>query len=107
MCNKRIFILILTVFLAMIALAVMQPTAGVAEQVIYYFDIRIWGAPFTLINYVILGWPIGSSKIKVSLILQAGMNVTNIVLNVLFVHSFSMGVQGVSFPSYLSNVYFY
>lgn len=29
-----------------------------------YYDIRIWGAPFALLNYCILGWLIGASNVK-------------------------------------------
>lgn len=69
-----------------------------------YFNIRIWGAPFTLMNYVILGWLMGMSRIKVSLMLQVCMNLFNIVLDLLFVYVFAWGVSGVAFATLLSEV---
>lgn len=69
-----------------------------------YFNIRIWGAPFTLMNYVILGWLMGMSRIKVSLMLQVCMNLLNIVLDLLFVYVFAWGVSGVAIATLLSEI---
>lgn len=86
------------------ALKMINPSTGVAEQASLYYDIRIWGAPFTLMSYVILGWLIGSSYVKITVYLQIGMNVLNIVLDVLFVTSFNMGVVGVAIASLIAEV---
>ncbi|KIL49300.1 MATE family efflux transporter [Jeotgalibacillus soli] len=61
-----------------------------------YFSIRVWGAPFSLLNYVIVGWLIGMSMIKFSLFLQVLMNCINIALDILFVKGLSWGVSGVA-----------
>lgn len=86
------------------ALEIINPTPGVADQAEIYYDIRIWGAPFALINYVILGWLIGSSYVKLTVYLQIGMNVLNILLDVVFVTSFNMGVAGVAIASLIAEV---
>lgn len=86
------------------ALMIINPTSGVADQAALYYDIRIWGAPFTLMNYVILGWLIGSSYVKLTVYLQIGMNVINILLDVLFVTTFDMGVAGVGVASVIAEV---
>ncbi|MEH7108098.1 MATE family efflux transporter [Bacillus sp. JJ1764] len=86
------------------ALKMINPTSGVAEQAALYFDIRIWGAPFTLMGYVILGWLIGSSCIKLTVYLQIGMNIINILLDVVFVSSFNMGVAGVAAASLIAEI---
>lgn len=85
-------------------LALMSPEADVRKVASDYFSIRIWGAPFTLLNYVILGWLMGMSKIKVSLIIQIVMNLMNIVLALLFVSEFAWGVSGVAIATLISEV---
>ncbi|MED3984474.1 MATE family efflux transporter [Peribacillus simplex] len=87
-----------------VSLTMMNPDADVRRYAAEYFSIRIWGIPFTLMNYVILGWLMGMSKIKVSLVLQVFMNLMNIVLDLLFVHVFEWGVPGVAIATLLSEV---
>ncbi|MDV2685996.1 MATE family efflux transporter [Alkalihalophilus lindianensis] len=87
-----------------IAMQLIQPTASVAEQAMIYVDIRIYGAPFALVNYVILGWLIGSSHVRMSLYLQVGMNVCNIFLNLFFVHGLKFGVAGVATASLIAEI---
>jgi MATE family multidrug resistance protein len=86
------------------ALSIIDPSSGVAEQAALYYDIRIWGAPFTLMSYVILGWLIGSSHVKLTVYLQIGMNILNILLDILFVTGLNMGVVGVSIASLIAEV---
>ncbi|MFC7684932.1 hypothetical protein ACFQU5_03030 [Ureibacillus sp. GCM10028918] len=38
----------------MAALKIINPTSGVADQAALYYDIRIWGAPFTLSTMLFL-----------------------------------------------------
>lgn len=86
------------------ALLVISPDADVSRFVVEYFRIRIWGAPFTLMNYVILGWLMGMAKIKESLFLQIITNVLNMFLAILFVHVFSFDVQGVATATLIAEV---
>ena len=67
-----------------------------------YFDIRIWAAPATLANYALLGWFIGLGRTDIGLILQLILNLTNIVLDALFVMSFGWEVQGVALGTLLA-----
>src|SRR5690606_41963922 len=59
-----------------------------------YFDIRIWAAPMTLVNYALLGWLIGLGRTDLGLVLQLILNVTNIALDALFVLVFVCDVRG-------------
>ncbi|WP_077306089.1 MATE family efflux transporter [Terribacillus halophilus] len=70
-----------------------------------YFSIRIWGAPFALANYVILGWLIGMSYIKATLILQISTNVLNILLCILAVHVWDWGVTGVGASTLIAEIF--
>ncbi|WP_226526961.1 MATE family efflux transporter [Metabacillus niabensis] len=67
-----------------------------------YFSIRIWGAPFALINYVLIGWLMGIGKVRLSLATQISMNLVNIVLDLLFVLVFGWGVAGVALATVIA-----
>ncbi|HVL55624.1 MAG TPA: MATE family efflux transporter [Burkholderiaceae bacterium] len=61
-----------------------------------YFDIRIWAAPATLVNFALLGWFIGRGRADLALLLQLMLNLVNIALDALFVLGFGWGVRGVA-----------
>jgi len=42
------------------ALFIINPELGVADSAQVYFDIMIFGAPFVLLNYTIIGWLMGT-----------------------------------------------
>ncbi|WP_142829956.1 MATE family efflux transporter [Planococcus soli] len=86
------------------ALSLLNPAEDVAALASDYFGIRIWGVPFTLINYVIMGWLIGMSRIKISVMIQVFMNLLNIGLDVLFVFGFGWGVSGVAAATLIAEV---
>ncbi|MDZ5473338.1 MATE family efflux transporter [Bacillus sp. 31A1R] len=69
-----------------------------------YFSIRIWGAPFTLLSYVMIGWLMGLGKVKWTLATQIFMNLLNIVLDILFVPILGLGVAGVAYATLISEV---
>jgi MATE family multidrug resistance protein len=50
-----------------------------------YYNALIWGAPATLINYVLIGWFIGREQGGKTLLLSVVANGTNIVLDYLFI----------------------
>src|SRR5690606_9261009 len=67
-----------------------------------YFDIRVWAAPVTLANYALLGWFIGLGRTDLGLVLQLLLNVTNIVLDALFVLGFGWDLRGVALGTLLA-----
>ncbi|MGG1401395.1 MATE family efflux transporter [Bacillus salipaludis] len=87
-----------------LAMVLFSADSDVGKFAAEYFRIRIWGAPFTLMNYVILGWLMGMAKIKESLFLQVLMNVLNMILAILFVHVFSFAVKGVACAALIAEV---
>jgi MATE family multidrug resistance protein len=82
--------------------------AGASEAVTgalsVYFSVRIWAAPFSLANYVILGSTLGRARTDLGLFLQVAINVANIVLAVLFVIGFGWGVAGVATATVLAEI---
>ncbi|HEC00657.1 MAG TPA: MATE family efflux transporter [Sphingomonadales bacterium] len=79
-----------------------QADQGVENLAREYLYIRIWGAPFALINFVAVGWLLGLHKAKEALWIQLLMNICNILLNFLFVYGFGMDVDGVALGTIIS-----
>lgn len=77
----------------------------VMEQAYIYYSLLIWGAPVVLTNYVILGWLMGQSKVKESVIMQVCGNLINIILDVLLVKVFGLKVDGVAIATLTSQVF--
>lgn len=67
-----------------------------------YYAVRVFAAPAALINYVTLGFVIGVQNTRAALALLLLLNVTNVLLDVLFVMGFGWGVEGVATASVIS-----
>lgn len=87
-----------------LASAFINPAADVHKLASDYFLIRIWGAPFALMNYVIIGWLVGQARVKISLFLQLLMNLINIILAIMFVKWFSWDVSGVAAATLIAEI---
>lgn len=87
-----------------VALLLIRPEADVAAHAAAYFAIRIWGAPFALAHYAILGWFMGVARVKTALVLQVFLNGLNIVLAAVLVFVFRMGVPGVAAASLMAEI---
>ena len=77
---------------------------AVTEALATYFFIRIWAAPFTLANYVILGSTLGRGRTDLGLLLQVAINVANIVLTMALVLGFGLGIAGAAIGTALAEV---
>ncbi len=78
-----------------------------SEQVKFYgqqyFVIRAWSAPAALMNFVLLGWLLGTQNSKAPMWMVIITNVTNIVLDLLFVVGFGWKVQGAAAASVIAD----
>lgn len=61
-----------------------------------YADIRIFGAPAALFNYVLVGWFVGNQNTRAPLIMMTAVNLINLVLDLVFVWGFHWGAEGVA-----------
>lgn len=89
-------LLLAHVWIRDISFALMETPEAVMPYAQSYFDIRIWSAPATLFFYSINGFLIGTARAKSVLLLQLVLNITNGVLNLIFVIGMGMGVAGVA-----------
>lgn len=89
-------ILALQIPIGWAALALVDASPEVTQQARLYFDVRIWSAPATLGNYVILGWLIGTQRTGWALVIQVLIASVNVVLDILFVFGFGWGIAGLA-----------
>lgn len=67
-----------------------------------YYNIRIWGAPATLVYYCLCGILIGLGKSKWLLFFQLVLNSVNVLLNFIFVYFINLGVLGLAVGTVIS-----
>lgn len=90
--------------IAAIAFPIVGASSAVTEALSVYFFIRIWAAPFTLANYVILGSTLGRGRTDLGLLLQVAINVINIALTATLVLGLGYGVAGAAIGTALAEV---
>jgi MATE family multidrug resistance protein len=81
-----------------------EASPAVENHTALYFEIRIWSAPATLLNFAILGWLLGLKRPGLALLLQLVLNGLNIVLDLVFVIGFGWAIAGVAFATLISEV---
>ncbi len=67
-----------------------------------YFSIRIWGSPALMLYLVELGILFGLQKVRQTLLMSLLLNLTNVLLDVVFVLGFGWGVSGVAAATILA-----
>lgn len=90
--------------IATMAFSMAGASEAVTEALSTYFFIRIWAAPFTLANYVILGSTLGRGRTDLGLLLQVAINVANIVLTMALVLGLDLGIAGAAIGTALAEV---
>ncbi|MGB2520185.1 MATE family efflux transporter [Shewanella algae] len=105
----------LALFLGLMALLLQGPILSLAaslsdasEQVSHYaasyFSIRIWSAPFALLNLALLGWLLGRQQPKAAMWQLIIANCANIALDLLFVIGLGWGVEGAALASVIADM---
>ena len=91
-----LLLLLLHVWIRDISFMLLETPEAVSPYAEEYFNIRIWSVPATFFFYSLNGFLIGTARAKSALVLQLVLNITNGVLNLVFVIGFGMGVAGVA-----------
>ena len=84
------------------ALYLLESTAEVEQLTASYAGIRIWSAPATLLIYVFTGVFIGMHHTGKAFVLQLILNISNMLLDILFVIGLGMGVEGVALATIIA-----
>ncbi len=97
-----LLILLLQAPLGAVSLTLLGGDAETQAHAATYFSIRVWSAPGTLANYALIGWFLGLQNARVPLYVFLTINLTNIVLDLLFVIGLGMDVDGVALASVIA-----
>lgn len=97
-----LLLLILQLPISQIAMQLIGAESRIEQHALEYFFIRIWSAPGTLVNMVLIGWFLGLQNARVPLFMFLTVNVTNIVLDLVFVIVLGMKVDGVALASVIA-----
>jgi len=84
------------------ALWLLAPSADVGRLAQTYFELRIWSAPASLVNYALIGWLIGMQNARGPLAIMLTINITNVVLDLVFVLLLGMTVDGVALATLIA-----
>ncbi len=68
-----------------------------------YFSIRVWSAPAALMNFVLLGWLLGTQDAKAPMWMVIITNLMNIILDVVFVLGLGWKVEGAALASVMAD----
>jgi MATE family multidrug resistance protein len=86
------------------ALALLGGGAEVIAAAHAYCAIRLWAAPMALANYVVLGTLLGQQRATTALVVQATINVANMVAALAFVYGLGWGIGGLAAATALADV---
>jgi MATE family multidrug resistance protein len=89
------FVLLVQQPLINYALRLIGGSDAVQHHARIYCHARIWAAPLALGNYVVLGWLLGTQRVRLALLSQVFINSVNIVAVLLYVYAFDWGVAGI------------
>lgn len=95
-------IIVVQLLLVSTALALLSPSEQVATLTLDYFRIRVWSAPASLCNFVLIGWLIGMQNARGPLAIMLVTNLINIVLDLAFVVWLGMDVDGVALATLIA-----
>lgn len=97
-----ILILILQYPLQEIGFALLSATSDVKASGQAYYGARIWAAPATLLNFVLIGWFLGREQSGKVLVLSAVGNAANIMLDYLLIVRLGWESAGAGFATTIS-----
>jgi len=96
-----VLLLLLNTF-AVPALALFGASEFVESLAATYLTLRVWGAPALLTHFAVLGTLFGLQRMGDALIVSVLLNVTNVVLDLVFVIGLGWGVEGVAIGTAIS-----
>lgn len=98
-----ISLLILGPIIASLVLSFSCASNEVKFYATQYFNIRLYSAPAALANLVIMGWLLGKQQAKYPMTMLVITNITNIILDIIFVVYFSWQVEGAAIASVIAD----
>lgn len=87
-----------------LAMIIFTPSDAVGAAARTYITIRIWSAPFALMNYAILGSLVGQGRTGLGLFVQVALNLTKIALTIVAVTLVQGGIAGVATATLIAEI---
>ncbi|APD06834.1 protein DETOXIFICATION [Flavobacteriaceae bacterium UJ101] len=69
-----------------------------------YFQIRVWGFPFTLLTFTLFGVFRGYQNTRWAMYIGLIGGLTNIILDLLFVYIFKWNIEGIAYASIIAQI---
>ena len=91
-----VILLLVQDYMLLLAIKALAPPESVTGLTTEYFHIRIWAAPASLLVYAVSGVLFGLAKTRAVLVQQLVLNISNAILNIIFVVFLGFGVAGVA-----------
>jgi MATE family multidrug resistance protein len=88
-------LLVLGPVIGPLSVRIVGGSAEVMHEAQTYFSYRIWSAPAALCNFAIMGWFVGQGRSTLAFVVQLFLNVTNMLLSMVFVLGLGMKSDGV------------
>jgi len=95
-------LILLQELILLLSIKALAPPDAVAVLTAEYFHIRIWAAPASLLVYAVSGVLFGLARTGLVLVQQLVLNITNAILNVIFVVVLGLGVAGVAWGTLIA-----
>ncbi|WP_260446165.1 MULTISPECIES: guanitoxin biosynthesis MATE family efflux transporter GntT [unclassified Nostoc] len=80
--------------LQILGFAILSATPEVKSSGVDFYNALIWGAPATLINFVLIGWFLGQAQSSKVLLLSVISNCANVLLDYLFIVQWGWSSRG-------------
>jgi len=103
--GAALFVLLLSAPLREAGFGLLGGAPGVEAAGRDYFNARIWGAPATLINFVLMGWFLGRAQSRNVLVMTVVANVANIGFNYLFIVRLGWAAAGAGWATALGQYF--
>jgi MATE family multidrug resistance protein len=99
-----VLMIALQVPLFWLASLAMAPSPEVATAFAGYFYVRIWSAPFSLMNNALLGWFYGRAAARTGMTLQILIHAVDITLSLWFVWGLGWSVEGAALATVIGHI---
>lgn len=91
-----VLLIALQLVIQWLAFLLLSGSGAVESAARAYFTVRIWGAPATLSNFVLMGLLIGMGKSRQLLLFQLFLNGMNMLLDIWFAGFLGLGATGIA-----------
>lgn len=100
-----LLLIILQKPIIIVAFQIFTPSDAVAVAASLYITIRIWSAPFALMNYAILGSLVGQGRTGLGLFVQCALNLAKITLTIIAVAGLGAGIAGAAMATVIAEIF--